>query len=174
MKQKGFSLLEILTTLTLLGVLLQFFTGSFSQSILANRSQEAAQQLASGLRNARTAAILHNRTTVIHALEQDWSRGWRIILDLSGKGADDHDNPVLIERQGSEAVGIVGNRPVQDFVRFSALGHPLLPSGAFQAGTLHICARDGETSQHQVVLSRSGRVSLRGNVAEQALCARPA
>ncbi|MCU1764284.1 GspH/FimT family protein [Pseudomonas protegens] len=171
MHEKGFSLIELLTALVLLALLLPLSGSAMSELLRSNRQQDAAQMLASGLRNARAAAILHQRTVLIHGLEDDWSRGWRIILDISGKGAQDARNPQLIERQGSGRVLIVGNRPVQHFVRFSALGHPLLPSGAFQAGTLHVCQAGQEYSRHQVVLSRSGRVSLRSENAEQALCA---
>ncbi|KAF0866922.1 GspH/FimT family protein [Pseudomonas sp. LD120] len=171
MHQKGFSLIELLTTLALVALLLPLSSTAFSELLRSNRQQDAAQMLASGLRNARAAAILHQRTALIHGLEDDWSRGWRIILDVSGKGSEDPENPLLIERQSGGQVLIVGNRPVQHFVRFSALGNPLLPSGAFQAGTLHICQTNQTHSRHQVVLSRSGRVSLRSENAEQALCA---
>ncbi|MCO7612013.1 GspH/FimT family protein [Pseudomonas chlororaphis] len=171
MHEKGFSLIELLTALAVLALLLPLSSTALSELLRANRQQDTAQMLASGLRNARAAAILHQRTTLIHGLDNDWSRGWRIILDISGKGPEDLGNPLLIERRSGGQVLIVGNRPVQHYVRFSPLGNPLLPSGAFQAGTLHICQADQEHSRHQVVLSRSGRVSLRSDHAEQALCA---
>lgn len=171
MHEKGFSLVELLTALALLALLLPLSTAALSELLRSNRQQDAAQMLASGLRNARAAAILHQRTALIHGLNNDWSQGWRIVLDVSGQGWEDPENPLLIERQSAGQVLIVGNRPVQHFVRFSAQGNPLLPSGAFQAGSLHICQADQEYSRHQVVLSRSGRVSLRSESAEQALCA---
>ncbi|MGE8349055.1 MAG: GspH/FimT family protein [Pseudomonas protegens] len=171
MHEKGFSLIELMTALALLALLLPLSTAALSELLRTNRQQDAAQTLASGLRNARAAAILYQRTALIHSLNDDWSQGWRVILDVSGKGREDPKNPLLIERQSGGQVLIVGNRPVQHFVRFSAQGNPLLPSGAFQAGTLHICQTDQEYSRHQVVLSRSGRVSLRSETAEQALCA---
>lgn len=171
MHQKGFSLFELLAGLTIAGIFLQLASPPFNELIRSNRQMDAAQVLASGIRNARTEAILRHQTTVIHALDDDWSRGWRIILDISGKGSQDRNNPVLIERRGSGKIPIVGNRPVEHFVRFSHLGQPLLPSGAFQAGTLHICVTGQGLSRHQVVLSRTGRVSLRSEKAEQALCA---
>ena len=81
------------------------------------------------------------------------------------------DNPLLRQHQTGAPLLIVGNQSVRRYVRFSSLGEPLLPTGAFQAGTLHICASRQSISHHQVVLSRSGRVSLRHDQAEQALCA---
>jgi type IV fimbrial biogenesis protein FimT len=171
MTQKGFSLIELLAALALLGVLLHLGAGALGQLLISNRQQLMAQGLASGLRQARHEAILRHATTVIQAREDDWSQGWRIILDVSGRGPQDSDNPVLVEHQAGGQVVVVGNRPVKRFVRFSSLGQPLLPSGAFQAGTLHICAREQSTSRYQVVLSRTGRVSLRSEQTEQAVCA---
>lgn len=171
MDQKGFSLMELLAALALLGMLLQFGAASLGQLLISNRQQEMAQGLASGLRQARSEAILRHTTTVIQAQDDDWGRGWRIILDVTGRGPQDSDNPVLVEHLAGGKVVVVGNRPVKSFVRFSSLGQPLLPSGAFQAGTLHICASEQSTSQYQVVLARTGRVSLRSEQAGQAVCA---
>lgn len=170
MSQKGLSLIELLVALTVLGILIHLSAPSFRELIEAQRRHIYAEQLVSGLRNARTEAILRNQDVVIHALNGDWSQGWRVILDQSGQGQDDKDNPVLIERQDSGQVPIVGNRPVKNAVRFSSLGEPLLSSGAFQAGTLHVCETEGAISHYQVVLSKTGRVSLRNDQAEQALC----
>ncbi|ROM95980.1 GspH/FimT family protein [Pseudomonas brassicacearum] len=171
MHQKGFGLIELLIGLAIAAIVLQQVSPVLSEYTQSVRRETAAQTLASGMRNARTEAILRNQTLVIHALNDDWAQGWRIILDISGEGHQDSSNPLLLERQTSAGVPIVGNRPVKSFVRFGSLGEPQLPSGAFQAGTLHICAGREPVSHHQVVLSRSGRVSLRSDKAEQALCA---
>ncbi|OLF52055.1 GspH/FimT family protein [Pseudomonas chlororaphis] len=172
MLQKGFGLLEIIVCLALAGLLMLFAGASFGELLQSTRRLDTAQRLASGIRNARTEAVLRQQRTLIHGLNDDWSQGWRIILDISGEGARDPDNPVLLERHADRRIAVVGNRPVQHFVRFSSQGDPLLPSGAFQAGTLHICAAGPGASEHQVVLSRSGRVSLRSDKAAQALCDR--
>jgi type IV fimbrial biogenesis protein FimT len=171
MHQKGFGLIELLIGLAIAAIVLQLVNPLLSEYTQSVHRENAAQTLASGMRNARTEAILRHQTIVIHALNDDWGQGWRIILDISGEGHQDSSNPLLIERQSGASVPIVGNRPVKSFVRFSSLGEPQLPSGAFQAGTLHICAGREPVSHHQVVLSRSGRVSLRSDKAEQALCA---
>jgi len=170
MRQHGFSLIELLMGLAIVGIVLQLVSPAYGALIQSHHRELAAKSLASGLRNARTEAIARNQTVVVHGVDNDWSQGWRMILDLNGKGHEDSSNPLLFESQSSARVPIVGNRPVRNFVRFSNLGEPLLPSGAFQAGTLHICAAREPVSQLQVVLARTGRVSLRSEKAEQALC----
>jgi len=171
MHQRGFSLIELLMGLTIVGIVLQLVSPAFAALTESNHREEAAQSLVIGIRAARSEAVARNQAVVIHGINGDWSQGWRIILDISGKGYKDSNNPLLAERQSGARVPIVGNLPVGRFVRFSGLGEPLFARGAFQAGTLHICAAREPVSQQQVVLAATGRVSLRSIKAEQALCA---
>jgi type IV fimbrial biogenesis protein FimT len=168
MRQRGFSLVELLMGLTIAGIVLHLVSPAFAALTESNHREEAAKSLASGMRSARSEAITRNRTVVIHGINGDWGQGWRIILDISGKGYEDINNPLLIEHQSGRRVPIFGNQYVRTSVRFSHLGEPV--HGGFQSGTLHICAAHEQVSQHQVVLAPSGRVSLRSNKTAQALC----
>ena len=170
MQQRGFTLIELLLALLLSGALAHLAVPSFNSLLQSQQRQGAAQSLAGGLRYARTEAIARNRAVIIHALDEDWSQGWRVILDVSGRGYLDDDNPVLLERQDSGRVAIVGNGPVKSQVRFSGSGEPVFSGGGFRAGTVHVCAKDQAQSVYQIVLAPSGRISLRSDRAEQALC----
>jgi len=170
MRQRGFTLIELLLGLLVSGILAHLAVPGFKSLLESQQRQSAAQSLASGLRFARTEAIVRNRAVVIYAVNDDWSQGWRVIADLSGRGQEDDDNPVLLERQDSGRVPIVGNGPVKSQVRFNGLGEPVFSGGGFRAGTVHVCATDQPQSLHQVVLAPSGRISLRSDKAEQALC----
>ncbi|WP_130907847.1 GspH/FimT family pseudopilin [Pseudomonas sp. Sample_16] len=171
MRQHGFSLIELLMGLTIVGIVLHLVSPAFAAVTESNLREQAAQSLYSDIRTARTEAIARHQSVMIHAINGDWGQGWRIILDISGKGHKDPGNPLLVERQSATPMPIVGNRPVSQFVRFSHLGEPQFARGEFQAGTLHVCAAREAVSQYQVVLAPSGRVSLRSAKAEQALCA---
>lgn len=170
MHQRGFTLIELLLGLALSAMLAHLAVPNFNNLLQSQQRHSAAQSLAGGLRYARTQAIARNRAVVIHALHDDWSQGWRVILDVSGRGDLDEDNPVLLERQNSGQVPIVGNGPVKSQVRFSGLGEPVFSGGGFRAGTVHVCATDQVQSLYQIVLAPSGRISLRSDRAEQALC----
>lgn len=171
MYQRGMGMIQLLFTLTIVALTARFASPAYSALVEQQRRQVTAEQLASSLRNARTEALLRQHYVIIHAFEEDWSRGWRVILDLSGQGHLDKSNPVLTEIQGDGRIPIAGNTPVKHYVRFSPLGEPQLTAGAFQAGTLHVCQASTGTSHHQVVLAKSGRISLRSDQAAQALCA---
>ena len=170
MTQRGFTLIELLLGLILSGILAQLAVPSFTGLLESQQRHSAAQSLVGGLRYARSEAIARNRAVVIHALDDDWSRGWRVIVDLNGRGHLDDDNPVLLEHQDNGRVPIVGNGPVRSQVRFSGLGEPVFSGGGFRAGTVHVCATDQAQSLFQVVLAPSGRISLRRDKTEQALC----
>lgn len=170
MPQQGFSLIGLLMGLTIVGIVLHLVSPAFAALTESNHREQAAESLISGIRQARTLAITRNQSVVIHGINGDWSQGWRIILDISGKGPEDSSNPLLVERAGDARTPIVGNWWVRRFVRFSSLGQPLMPGRAFQAGTLHICSAREPVSQLQVVLAASGRVRLANRKAEQALC----
>jgi len=100
---------------------------------------------------------------LIHAIDNDWSKGWRIMLD-------DKEKTLLKERRSSARV--VGNSTVKRRIRFGSQGEALHSNGSFQAGTLHVCAKRRPVSHHQVILAPSGRVRLESIEAEQALCAK--
>lgn len=170
MHQQGFSLLQLLVATTIAGVLMHLAMPSYHSMIQAHRRQVAAQELLGGMRAARTEAVLGNRDVLIHALDGDWAAGWRIVADHSGKGASDTSNPVLRVNQGDPRLAVKGNSPVRQQVRFTPQGWALQDSGAFQAGTVHVC--DGQTgeSHYQVVVAKSGRVHLTNKRAIQALC----
>ncbi|BDB17584.1 general secretion pathway protein GspH [Pseudomonas sp. CYM-20-01] len=170
MQQRGFTLIELLLGLIVSGILANLAVPSFKSLLESQQRQSAAQSLTQGLRYARTEAIARNRAVVIHALRDDWGLGWRVIVDISGRGPLDDDNPVLLEHQASRQAPIVGNGPLKNQVRFSGLGEPIFSGGGFRAGTVHVCAADQAQSLYQVVLAPSGRISLRSERAEQALC----
>ena len=171
MYQRGMSLIQLLFVVLIVALTARFASPAYSALIEQQRRQVIAEQLISSLRNARTEALVRHQPVVIYALEEDWSLGWRVIVDLSGRGHLDRNNPVLLEVQSSERIPIAGNTPVKHYVRFSPLGEPLMSGGAFQAGTLHVCQAKTAMSHYQVVLAKSGRISLRNVQAAQALCA---
>lgn len=161
MHQQGFSLIELLMGLAIAAIVLPWAGSGYQALVESNEREDTARLLAGGLRSARNEAITRNRTVLIQGIDNDWSQGWRITLD--------DDAQTLLNERSSRA-RVIGNWPVKYSVRFDSQGRALLPSGAFQAGTLHVCAQREPVSHHQVVLSRTGRVSLRSEKAEQALC----
>jgi len=170
MYQQGFNLVSLMAAITIAAILMHLAAPTYREMISAQRRQVMAHELLTGLRMARTEAVLRNRDVVIHALDGNWANGWRVIVDESRQGPSDARNPVLRVNQGNPRVQVQGNSPVREQVRFTGQGWALQNSGAFQAGTVHFCDSQTAESHYQVVVAKSGRVHLTNKRATQALC----
>ena len=170
MHQRGVSLIELLMGLTIAAVVLSLVSPAFAALTQSTRRDEAAQSIIGGIRTARTLAISRSEVVMIYGINGDWGQGWRIILDITGKGPDDRDNPVIAEHANSDRVKVIGNKWVKHYIRFTRQGEPFMPHGAFQGGTLHFCDSVEAVSRLQIVLSPSGRTRLLNQMAEQAGC----
>lgn len=163
MKQRGVTLIQLLFGLALVALLTQLATASYSAMSNDLQRQAVAKQLAQALRATRNEALLRNEVVTLQARENGWGSGWRMVLDQG------HE-PLLREYSISGRIRIVGNHPVAKQVRFSGLGVPLREGNAFLAGSLQICSEPDEKKLYQIVLSRTGRVSLRHEQPVRRLC----
>lgn len=164
MKQAGFTLIEMLVGLVLIGLITTLAAPAFGEIINSQRRQDAAQQLASGIRTARTEAVLRSQPVVIRAIEGNWSNGWQIVIDPQ----KNQDDLIVLERARSAKVPIIGNRPVKQSIRFNGLGTP--SDNGFTAGTLFVCDAKSAISHHRVILASSGRVRIESDQLEAKLC----
>lgn len=159
MRQQGATLIQMMLALAIAAVLTQLGMPAYTGISDDLHSAAAARDLAQALRSARSHALLQGQAVLVQPIEGDWGKGWRAVLE--------HNQQVLREHRLSRPLKIAHNTRGQ--VRFSALGVPLGLNNA----TLEICERSSPTGQHHVVLSTSGRVSLRTGEPERgSLCAR--
>ncbi|MBP1145157.1 type IV fimbrial biogenesis protein FimT [Pseudomonas sp. PvP027] len=165
MKHAGFTLIELLIVVALVAILANVATPSFKALVDSSRGLATARELASGIRSARAAAITRNQIVTLHAIENDWSNGWRIILDADGKGPDEND-PVLIERANDGTARVVDNRKRAEEISFSGLGTLRRRT----ARTLHVCAADQPVSNYRVIVAPAGRVRVEDTKIDAALC----
>jgi len=165
MKQAGFTLIELLIALAVVAILANVAAPSFNSLIDHHRGLVAAQELASGIRATRVAAITRNALVTIHAIEGDWSNGWRIVLDTGSKGADKNDT-LLVERARSNQTRIVGNTRLAEQLSFNGLGGLVDRTN----GTLHMCLKDQPASRYRVIVAPAGRVRIEDATRETRLC----
>ncbi len=157
MKQQGVTLIQMMFALTAAGLLTQLGLTAYSRMSDDLHQAAVTRALAQTLREARNQAALRHRAVLVQPLQGDWGKGWQMTLE--------HNGQLLGEYQPPRPTRIVasGTR----VVRFSARGAPL--GMGFGGITLLICQRVPPLSLQQVVLSPSGRVSLRNE--EDARCA---
>lgn len=169
MLQRGFTLAELMVVLALIGIVLHLAMPSFTSMIEGQRQQVVANELASALRSARTEAILRHQVILVTPIDGDWSLGWTMVMDVSGDGAADENNPVLAVRSSSGRVRVVGNRTVSQRVRFNSLGQ--LSTQGSAGGSLSLCDSREPVTRLRVVIAPSGRVRVADDPAERDSCA---
>lgn len=164
MKQAAFTIIELAVTMVIIGLIVILAVPAFSEIVMSQRRLDVAQQLASGIRTARTEAILRSRPVVIRAIDEDWSKGWQIVVDPKNS----EDDLVLTERTRSGKVPVFGNQHVARQIRFNALGSP--SDSGFVSGSLFICAANDTLSHHTVVMANTGRVRIESVPKPEKLC----
>lgn len=164
---RGTTLLETVVVLALVSALLALALPTFGTWMHAYGLASHAQQLAGHINRARSEAIRRGyRVNLCPSADRrqcreagDWGRGWIVHVDENRNGRIDDDEAVLeLADPAPEGVTISANRPVEDYVSYTSLGHARMLNGALQMGTFTVCRR-GQNAL-EVVLANSGRVRI--------------
>jgi len=156
----GFSLIELLVSLVVLGMLAAVGVPSFSQMLERQRIEALMQRLETDLAAARNTAMTRRVPVVVcprdaHGECQpdlDWRHGWMLMLDGSRQHA------LWIQQADSEgALRVSASRPL---LRYRPDG-----TSAGSNLTLTLCLR-GQVVARQVV-SNSGRVRRQPSSGEE-------
>lgn len=150
MKQNGLTLIELMIALAILALLLVGATPGWSGLMDRHQRADAAERLLSALRAARTDAVTRNTVVILRAIDGDWSRGWRILLE------DGQDGTLLSEHARNGKPRIFGNSKVKNEVRFAGLGVPMRAAN----GSFYFCLEGQPVSERKVVLSMVGRTRI--------------
>lgn len=178
-KCKGFSLIEMMVVIALLGIFVGIGIPSFTGMVNNNRSVALANELMVSLNSARAEAVKRGKKVSVCpstdgsscAGATAWATGWIVFVDTAA--SDLTASPVVgtvLSRKtgipvGAEFAGISSTDAAvaggMTFVRFTGLGTaPLVPSNSTSASGFKV-KFNGCTGNnaHAVKLSRSGRIS---------------
>jgi type IV fimbrial biogenesis protein FimT len=164
---RGATFIEILTASTLFCVLSGLGLPVYRDWIAAQQLSNHAHFIADTLDVARSEAIKHGYRVNLCKTRDGrqctdaggWEQGWLLFVDENHSGQVD-DDEIVLHREGPVGDGITmqGNRPVEDYVSYTSLGHARLLSGALQMGTFILC-KSGQNAL-KVVLANSGRARI--------------
>jgi type IV fimbrial biogenesis protein FimT len=170
-RHRGFTLVEALVVLAIVGVLLRVAFAGLQDVAAASRISAATYQLVSELNHARSEAIRRNTRVVVCKSGDgesctgagDWDQGWIVFHDDNNNALREGSEAVI--RRGERTGGrlrIMGNETVSRYVSFTPFGGPRFTSGAFQAGTITLCHESVQPVEaRQLIINAAGRPRTR-------------
>lgn len=167
LRRAGFTLVELAIAISIAAMLFALALPSYVRFIAEQRLLDDARRLSEGIMLARSEAVKRNRHVVICATTPvagcgaagHWHEGWVMFEDADGDAEHDAGDP-MVGTDGSASTGVtmIGNRPVQRYLRFDYGGHARLVNGALQMGTIEVC-KSGLRG-YRVVLANTGRTRI--------------
>jgi prepilin-type N-terminal cleavage/methylation domain-containing protein len=177
LRQKGFTLIELMVTLSVLFVLAVVAIPNLGGFLLRSQHQQVVGDLVSSMAFARSEAIKRGVPVTMAAVSSGSQRlqeGWRIFLDPERTATFDSATgsaTVLLQQQdpypaGEVLIGHVGSNALTansvEYVHFDALGRSTTITGADGANSLTaIVVRYGdEKFKTALCIGWAGRVRL--------------
>lgn len=171
MKSRGFTLLELMVALAVLGIAIRIALPAYSGLIDQQKIDSSLDVLLRGLKSARQEAIERNRPiTVAPASAGGWSVGWRMFLDRNGNGRFEAGEPLLREELQPTPVVVHATSSIAQYVRYNAQGESELLNGGFQAGTFRFCPQDASSEGRKLIMNRVGRLRTASEVIAESYC----
>jgi len=187
-KNSGFTLIELMITVSIVAILLTVGVPSLKTFMQGNQLIASTNELVSAIHVARSEAIkLNSKVSICSSSNgtscsgsSSWKEGWIVFVDadgnLAGTGAactaintdcllrvheGFNDNQLTVKGVDSNAAAITS-------FTFTSRGLPRANNGSSQSGAFSICSLNGTGNtirSRAVVLSLSGRVRVSDNAA---------
>ncbi len=161
----GFTLIEMMITLCIAGIMLAVATPSFRAILLKNTTITYTNDFKMALYQAQNEAITRNTRVSIQAKTTTnnlWEDGWNIFEDTNSNNSYDSASETLIRTYEPTAKNHSLKSSYSSFntsIGFNSLGEPVTSSGASSSAEFRLCDPDNNTD-----LSRTLKVSFSGNI----------
>lgn len=162
MNRNGFTLIDLITTLSVASILLAVGLPNFNTQLQQARVKTATHQLLEAIALTRTQAVMSSKRTTI-SKQNNWNEGWIIFIDTDNDGKHDADEKLIHTQEKLKDIKIIANKPVANNVSYIGTGESRNASGTngggFQAGTFTICPTV-KGKGYELILAKGGRVRI--------------
>lgn len=163
MRQKGYTLIELMTTLAVAAVLISVAMPGMNSFRQNSQLTGTANELISAMHLARNTAVTTNTRVTLCASSNGedceavaWDEGWIAFVDRDSDQNVDDDETVLRAGAGDEALDISsGQYPT--FLMYRPNGRVMRNAVNENTGQFNICDRRGAAHAKAVILDLSGR-----------------
>lgn len=162
---KGFSLIELMTTLAVSAILLAIGVPSFADFYTKNRADSSIRQIQQTLWFARNQAISLNKRVTVCALiaekcDANWQAGLTVFIDINNNNQLDSNDKILTTTNPFHS---------KDTVKYNRAVIRFLPDGLASGtnGTLKYCPSSPTSPYSQaIVINQAGRarISMDSNI----------
>ena len=165
--ERGFTLIELMVTITVLAILTTVALPSFNSALISYRLTTISNTFVASAQLARSEAIKRNsRVTMCKSADGTtctttggWQQGWILFLDADNNAAKAVTEE-LIRTQNALPTNFVTTTG-DNYISFNSSGGSELTTGAFQATTVTLCNSSGVTnSARLMVLNSAGRLRV--------------
>jgi type IV fimbrial biogenesis protein FimT len=175
-KNSGFTLIELIVTVSIAGILMAVAIPSFVEAIKSNRLTTQANEFMAALNLARSEAIKRGVQVTVQrkgSTSGVWEEGWRVFVDSDeNETFDDDDDTDLCEANadGSPSEDCLlktypaltgatlrtGNSTYKDYAAYSASG--LSRNGTGE--TFRLCQGTDTSLSREIILISTGRARI--------------
>lgn len=158
---KGFTLIELIITLAIVGILSGYAMPSFYQLKLNKHMESERNRLTGSLHFARNQAVILNNYVIVCPStsgnacdnQSNWHQGWIIFIDVNKNRAYDVED-TLLRYEDAMAGDLTAISSInRQKIRYNNIG--------FAPGTnlsINFCDDRGEEFAKSIIVSNSGRV----------------
>lgn len=176
-KNTGFTLIELIITLTLAAILLTIGIPSFQTTLQSNRRVTQVNELISALNIARSEAIkrgnqvficISNNGTSCVTGSGAWETGWIIFVDNNGNSTlDNNDTIINVHGQFPSSITVRAGSAFSNWIAYlsngTSRGNGTATTDTDSNRTFRICDSQGVSQARLIVINATGRSTVRGN-----------